>query len=174
MRHLVPTLGPQPADRPWRVRRASFEDVGALLRLIERAVERGCARHYRSVQRRAVFLSYAQCLFVDVLGPAETFVAEVHGKTVGVAQLQPGVGRLSALFIDGDGQSQGHGRSLLSWIEERAIAARLRRIHGAMSLNAIPFYARAGYHPCEGRRELVHGGVVVPVLPMEKFLTPAA
>lgn len=171
---LVPSVDRPPAELPWRVRRASFEDVDPLLRLIERAVEQGCARHYRPAQRRAVFLSYAQCLFIDVLGPAETFVAEVKGVPVGVAQLQPAQGRLSALFIDSAGQSHGYGRTLLAWIEARASSARLRRIHGAMSLNAVSFYSHAGYHPCQGRRELVHSGIVVPVLPMEKFLGASA
>jgi putative acetyltransferase len=171
MDQLVPGGGPRPVAAPWRVRRAGFEDVGSLLRLIERAVERGCADLYRPAQRRAVYLSYAQCLFVDVLGPAETFVAEVNGLPVGVAQLQPANGRLSALFVDGAGQGHGHGRALLAWIEARATAARLRRVHGAMSLNAVPFYRHAGYGPCEGRREVVHGGIIVPVLPMEKYLT---
>src|SRR6185369_54184 len=130
-----------------QMRRARFEDVAPLLRLIERAVERGCASQYHPAQRRAVFLSYAQCLFVDVLGPAETFVAEINDSLVGVAQLQPAQGRLSALFIDGAGQGRGRGRALLDWIEARAVAHRLRRIHGAMSLNAISFYRAAGYQP---------------------------
>jgi N-acetylglutamate synthase-like GNAT family acetyltransferase len=170
MRRLLSSLDPAPPGASWRVRRASFEDVASLLRLIERAIEDGCARHYRPAQRRAVFLSYAQCLFVDVMGPAETYVAEVEGAMVGLAQLQPGQGRLSALFVDGAGQNQGYGRALLARIEARAVEMRLRRIHGAMSLNAVAFYTRAGYHACLGRRELVHNGVVVPVLPMEKFL----
>jgi putative acetyltransferase len=173
MRELDSSPIPAAGSAPLQVRRARFEDVATLLRLIERAVERGCASQYRPVQRRAVFLSYAQCLFVDVLGPAETFVAEVNDSIVGVAQLQPTQGRLSALFIDGAGQGRGRGRVLLDWIEARALSHRLRRIHGAMSLNAISFYRAAGYQPAPGRRELVHGGIAVPVLPMEKYLSPA-
>ena len=170
MRDLVLRPNRVPAGAPFDVRRAEFVEVASLLRLVSRAVEQGCAQHYRPAQRRAVYLSYAQTLFVDVLGPAETFVAEIKGSPVGMAQLQPATGRLSALFIDGVGQSRGLGRALLAWVEARAQQMRLRRIHGAMSLNAVPFYTRAGYRPCAGRRELVHLGVIVPVLPMEKYL----
>jgi hypothetical protein len=46
----------------------------------------------------------------------------------------------------------------------------VRRIHGAMSVNAVPFYAAAGYHPCAGAETLVRSGVVVPVSPMDKVL----
>ena len=171
MRQVAPGFE-RPATAPVQVRRASFEDVPGLLRLIERSVQQGCAGHYRTAQRQAVFLSYAQCLFVDVLGPAETFVAEVNGLTVGLAQLHPDTGRLSALFVDGDGQGRGYGRVLLAAIEARVVALRLRRVHGAMSLNAVSFYARNGFRACAGRRELVHGGIAVPVLPMEKFVGP--
>ena len=51
------------------VRAARFEEVGAILRLIEDASEHGCREHYDGVQRRAVYLAYASHLFVDVLGP---------------------------------------------------------------------------------------------------------
>jgi putative acetyltransferase len=149
------------------VRRAHFEDGPDLLRLIERAVERGCANHYRPVQRRAVFLSYAQSLFLDLLGPAETAVGESQGRIVAVAQLAPALGRLSALFVDANAQGRGHGRAMLAWVTHRASWHGLPRLVGAMSLNAVDFYARAGFHPSVGRHELVHGGVVVPVLPME-------
>jgi GNAT superfamily N-acetyltransferase len=152
------------------VRRARFEDAPELLRLIERAVEAGCARDYRPAQRRAVFLSYAETLFLDILGPAETFVAEAAGRPIGMAQLRVDTGRLSALFVDRDLQGHGVGYALLGWVLAHATKRRLRRVHGAMSLNAVPFYARAGFQPCAGRRQLIHQGVVVPVLPMERFL----
>ena len=157
---------------PWRVRRAAFEDAACLLRLIERAVERGCASHYNPVQRRAVFLSYARSLCLDLLGPAETLVAEVEGRIVGVGQLLPGMHRLSALFVDADAQGQAHGRRLLDEVLARARALALPRIEGAMSLNAVAFYARNGFRPCAGSHRLLHSGVVIPVLPMEKVLAP--
>ena len=52
------------------------------------------------------------------------------------------------------------------------MAHGLRRVQGAMSLNAVPFYARAGYRPCEGPDRLVRSGVVVPVASMSKMLDP--
>src|SRR3954462_15804422 len=61
------------------LRRARFEDVPALLRLIAGAIERGCRQHYDAHQRRAVFLGYAGSLFVDVIGPYDTVVAESGG-----------------------------------------------------------------------------------------------
>jgi GNAT superfamily N-acetyltransferase len=119
-------------------------------------------------------------MFVEVLGAFVTLVAEVPARSgtgsrlVGLAQLDPAIGRLRALFVAAEAQGEGYGRELLAAIESEAAARRLRRLHGAMSLNAGPFYAANGFHPCPGKRWLLHGGIAVPVLPMEKMLPPAA
>jgi putative acetyltransferase len=159
-----------------RFRRARFEDVPAALRLCERAIEVGCRGHYDQGQRRAVFLGYATSMFVDVLAPFHTLVAELGdvpgGRLLGIAQLDPSDGRLRALFVDGDRQGHGHGAALLAAIERVARACGLRRLHGAMSLNAVPFYARAGFSPSGQVTPLGGRQPLVPILPMEKALAP--
>jgi putative acetyltransferase len=157
-----------------RVRRARFEDVPDILRLIERSIEGGCRQHYTPAQRRAVFLGYAQSLYFEVMLPFDTVVAEADGKMVGAAQMDPGEGRLRALFVEGDAQGRGYGGQLLRWAVARARARGLRRLHGAMSLNAVPFYTRAGFRPCPGNDRLNHNGQSVAVLPMELLLDPRA
>jgi putative acetyltransferase len=160
-RAVAPTLS---------LRSARFEDVSALLLLIEGAIARGCRDHYDRAQRRAVYLGYASNLFVDALGPFVTLVAEIGGRPAAVAQLDVAAGALRALFVDEALQGQGLGRALLAAVEARARAAGCRRLRGAMSLNAVPFYARAGFHPCDGPDRLVGAGVRVPVAWMEKSL----
>jgi putative acetyltransferase len=152
------------------VRRARFEEGAALLRLIEGAIEVGCRGHYSAAQRRAVFLTYAENIFVDLVNPVDTLVAEVQGGLLGLAQLDAGSSRLRGLFVAGAVQGMGIGRALLGAIESIAHARGLSFIQGAMSLNATSFYAKAGFHPCSGGDHLIRGGVVVPVVPMEKRL----
>jgi len=72
------------------------------------------------------------------------------------------------LFVDGVAQGGGLGGALLAEIEARARRRGLRRVHGAMSLNATAFYTRHGFHPCAGPA-LLTGRIPVPVLPMEKI-----
>src|SRR3954464_5986041 len=96
------------------VRTPRFEDVPALLRLIERAIERGCRDHYGPAQRRAVYLVYASNLFLDAISSFQTLAADVDGKLAGVAQLDLAAGALRALFVDAPSQGQGVGRALLS------------------------------------------------------------
>jgi N-acetylglutamate synthase-like GNAT family acetyltransferase len=154
-----------------RLRRARFEDVPALLRLITGAIERGCRSCYTAEQRRAVFLAYARSLFVDVIGPFATIVAEQNGELVGVAQLDPSDGRLRGLFVGAEQQGRGLGRALLTAAERVARQHGLVHIHGAMSLNAAPFYASAGFQRCAGPERLLSAGIHVPIVPMRKSLT---
>jgi GNAT superfamily N-acetyltransferase len=156
------------------LRRARFEDVNALLRLIEGAVEHGCQHHYVPSQRRAVFLTYAETLFVDVIRPIDTVLATRDEQVVGVGQLDPAAGRLRALFVAPALQGRGLGRILLGAVERLARGHRLRAIDGAMSLNAVPFYRRHGFEARHGQEHLVRNGVVVPILYMTKTLPPEA
>jgi GNAT superfamily N-acetyltransferase len=154
------------------LRKTSFEDVPEILRLIGRAVAFGCREHYDPAQRAAVHASYARALFVESLGPFETVAAALDGRLVAFAQLDPSSARLRALFVDADVQRHGVGRAVLAEVESRAARHGCSRLHGAMSLNAVPFYERAGFRRCDGpdRLATTEDGVTVPVVRMEKRL----
>lgn len=165
----VPDGALRPARSP-SLRALRFEDVADVLRLVNRAVEHGCRTHYDGTQRRAVYAAYATHLFVETVGPIETVVAEEGGRLVGMAQLDPREGRLRALFVDADLQGQGLGRLLLADIERRSREHRLGILHGAMALNAVPFYTRAGFRPAGRSAVLRSAATAIPVVPMEKVL----
>jgi putative acetyltransferase len=154
---------------PLTLRRARFEDVNALLRLIEESIDHGCREHYGQAQRRAVFLTYAESLFVDVVQPFDTIVAE-RDRFLGMAQLDPRGGRLRALFVAPSLQGRGLGRLLLGAVEKLARARGLRALDGAMSMNAVGFYRRAGFVARRGPEHLIRAGVVVPIIDMQKVL----
>ena len=147
-----------------------FEEVAAILDLIKRTIARSCREHYDPAQRNSVFLTYAGGLFTEVLGPLESIVAVVDEAPVGFAQLDPAADRLRALFVDDRAQRLGIGSRLLTEIERRVQRRGGKRLHGAMSLNAVPFYMRAGFLPCSGPERLTSAGVSVPVVRMEKLL----
>jgi GNAT superfamily N-acetyltransferase len=162
------------APSPLAIRLIRFDEVATVLGLIRRSVEEGCRHDYDVEQRAAVYAGYATNLFVEAIGPFETIVAQDmqdRGRVVGVAQLDPSASRLRALFVDADCQGRGVGRALLADIEARAIARLCRRLNGAMALNAVPFYTRAGFRPVGGPENLLSAAnVYVPVLRMEKQL----
>ncbi|HSY41934.1 MAG TPA: GNAT family N-acetyltransferase, partial [Polyangia bacterium] len=111
----------------------------------------------------------AQGLFAEAFGPFESIVAVREDGLVGFAQLDPATDRLRAVFVDGDLQHRGIGRLLLAEIERRVRRRGGKRLHGAMSLNAVPFYARAGFRPLGGPDRLTSAGISVPVVRMEKL-----
>jgi GNAT superfamily N-acetyltransferase len=152
------------------LRPGRFDEVPRLLRLIEGAIAHGCRHHYDGAQRRAVFLGYASNLFVDVVRPFDTIVAEIEGQPAAVAQLDARTGTLRALFVDAAVQGRGIGRALLAAVEERARAAGCAHLRGAMSLNAVSFYQAAGFRPCRGHTRLLGAGVRIPVTWLEKPL----
>jgi len=151
-----------------------FEEVSEVLRLVRAAVEHGCRTHYDARQRRAVYAAYATHLFLETHGPLETVVAEQDERLLGMAQLDPAEGRLRALFVDAASQGQGRGRLLLAEVERRAREHGLGLLHGAMALNAVPFYTRAGFRPADKGAFLRSAATAIPVLPMEKLLGPSS
>ncbi|HET6282979.1 MAG TPA: GNAT family N-acetyltransferase [Polyangia bacterium] len=152
------------------IRALRFDDVAEVLRLIQRAIAGGCHDHYSHLQRAAIFATYAHTLFMESLGPFESMAAEQQGRLVAFAQFDPTSNRLRALFVDAAVQQRGLGRVLLADIEARALRHGCARLHGAMSLNAISFYTRAGFHPSGGPEHLMAGGVLIPIVRMEKRL----
>jgi putative acetyltransferase len=165
-----PTSTPLTPTSALELRPIRFEEAASILELIQRAIERGCREHYSPAQRRAVFLTYAQGLFAEVPGPLVSIVAAQRGAPVGFGQLDPSTGRLRALFVEGERQRAGIGSLLLSEIENHVRRSGGRRLIGAMSLNAVSFYARAGFRPCGGPERLTSAGVALPVVRMEKLL----
>jgi putative acetyltransferase len=152
------------------LRKARFEDVAEILRLVARAVAFGCRGQYDQAQRAAVCAAYSTTLFVDALGPFEMVVAEREGHVIGFAQLDPADGRVRALFVDADQQGRGVGGALIAEVEACARRHGRARLHGSMSLNAVAFYARAGFRTCGGAERLSSTGVLVPIVRMEKLL----
>ena len=165
-----PTSAPLTPTSALELRPIRFEEAAPILGLIQRAIERGCREHYSPAQRRAVFLTYAQGLFADVPGPFVSIVAAQLEAPVGFAQLDPSTGRLRALFVEGDRQGAGIGSLLLAEIENHVRRRGGQHLTGAMSLNAVSFYARAGFRPCGGPERLSSAGLAVPVVRMEKLL----
>jgi len=147
-----------------------FEEIPEVLRLIRRAIDVGCRSIYDADQRGAVWSGYAQTLFAESMGPFESVVAETDGNIVGLSQWDAADDRLRALFVDGAVQRRGVGWTLLAEVERSARRRGCLRLRGAMSLNAVPFYERAGFRSYGGPVPLRTFGVAVPIIRMEKAL----
>ena len=96
------------------------------------------------------------------------FVAEVDGKVVGYADLQP-TGYIDHFFVSGYHQDQGIGRLLMSTLLSQAATLGLRELRSDVSRTAQPFFEKFGFCIIEERAPKVRG-VVVPNAFMRKLL----
>ena len=142
-----------------------------MLQLVNRAVAVGCRNHYTPAQQRAVYLSYASNLFVDVLTDMETWLIEREATPLAFAQVDPKRARLRALFVAPQWHGHGFGSLMLARIEAVARERGLTELHGSMSMNAIGFYIHGGFVPVGTPEVTPMFGEGVKVQTMRKKLT---
>lgn len=105
----------------------------------------------------------------EVLRAPMMYVADEGGEVTGVLRGRPG--RLASLFVRGDRHRQGIGRRLVERFEEESKEQRVRVIHVASTLYAVPFYTAMGYRRTTGIRVgRSFYGTGLPYQPMKKGL----
>jgi putative acetyltransferase len=141
------------------IRRARQEDKEAIWRVHGGAIRDSCAGHYP----REVIEMWAGRLraekYAEAIDRCEFFVAEEGGVVVGFGELGPEAGAIQGLYVSPDVSGRGVGRKLLATLEERARACGLKSLRLTSSLNAVPFYERAGFKAVEELTETIGPGV---------------
>ena len=141
------------------IRRAGQEDKEAIWRVHGRAIRETCAGHYS----REVIEIWAGRLrpekYAEAIDRYDFFVAEEDGVVVGFGELGRETGAVQGLYVSPDVKGRGVGRELLRTLEERARAYGLKSLSLTSSLNAVPFYERAGFRAVEELTETIGPGV---------------
>lgn len=141
------------------IRRATQEDKEAVWRVHGRAIRETCAGHYS----QEVIQTWAGRLrpekYAEAIDLYDFFVAEEDGVVVGFGELGREDGAIQGLYVSPDVKGRGAGWKLLSTLEERARAYGLRSLSLTSSLNAVPFYERAGFKAVGELTETIGPGV---------------
>jgi putative acetyltransferase len=141
------------------IRRATQEDKEAVWRVHGSAIRGTCAGHYS----QEVIQIWAGRLrpekYAEAIDRNDFFVAEEGGVVVGFGELGREEGAIQGLYVSPDVKGRGVGRKLLSTLEERARAYGLESLSLTSSLNAVPFYERAGFKAVEELTETIGPGV---------------
>jgi len=141
------------------IRRARQGDKEAIWRVHGGAIRGTCAGHYS----REVIEIWAGRLrpekYAEAIDKYEFFVAEADGVIVGFGELGPEGGAIQGLYVSPDVKGRGVGRELLRTLEERARAYGLKSLRLTSSLNAVPFYERAGFRAVGELTETIGPGV---------------
>lgn len=130
-----------------RIRRAVPDDAAPICRVAIAAVEAGWRQHYEDPVIAAWVATSTPKAYRAVIEEAGcvTLVAE-HGEgIVGFGVIRTTGQRIRALYVHPECAGSGVGTALLRALEEVARQSGLDRLHLDASLNAVGFYARAGY-----------------------------
>ena len=126
-------------------RPATAADLSTMWELRTRAVRASCATHYPA----AVIDIWCACAAPTSLPllvlAGGAIVAEEDGQLVGYAVINLESGEIDAAFVEPSHQGRGIALQLLQQLESLAHERRLARLFLSASLNAVPFYQRAGF-----------------------------
>jgi len=100
----------------------------------------------------------------------EFFVAEENGIIIGFGVLNQESAVVEALYVNPTAPRRGIGHELLRTLEERARALGLKALRLDASLNAVPFYQRAGYVAEAKSKYRLYTGVEIACVPMVKSI----
>jgi len=151
-------------------RQAFAADIPALWALRTRAIRIGCASHYAPDILDAWCAAGPPDRMAALLAAGGGLLAEEDGKILGYAILDLDRGELDAAFVDPAYGGRGIGRRLLAALDAMAAQHGLRRLFLSASLNALPFYERAGYVALRRESYPHRSGVALASVFMEKML----
>lgn len=152
------------------IRRATDDDRQAIWTVHVRAIRETCSHSYSADQVASWAGLLSPDSYVTVVRERFLVVAEDADGIAGFGQLNQASGEVDAVYVLPERQREGTGAALLRSLEDAARAAGLKRLHLSATLNAVPFYERAGYI---GEGSTVHRlptGVELECLRMSKEL----
>lgn len=151
-------------------RPAVAEDIPALWDVRTRAVAHSCAAHYSAGILAVWLASPPPASLASLIARGSAMLACEGNHMLGYAVLDAGTGEVDAVFVAPGQQGRGIGRALLAWVEDAARAAGRERLFLSASLNAIPFYRRAGFVAVREEMYPHRSGLAIASVFMEKAL----
>jgi putative acetyltransferase len=100
----------------------------------------------------------------------EFFVAEEDDVIVGFGVLNQESAEVEAVYVSPRAGRRGIGLEILRKLEERARALELPVLRLKASLNAVPFYEKAGYVGHDRSTYRLSSGVEIACVPMVKVI----
>lgn len=126
-------------------RSATEADLSTLWELRTRAVRAGCAAHYPAAVIDTWCAAPAPASLPLLVQAGGAVVAEEEGDILGYAVLNLDTGEIDAAFVEPRRQGRGIALQLMRQLEAMALERGLTRLFLSASLNAVPFYERAGF-----------------------------
>lgn len=148
-------------------------DIAALWALRTVAVRVGCATHYAPEQIAVWTASPVPDGYAAMLAAGGGIVAMQDEAIAGYAMLNVDKHEVDAVFVDPARAGLGIGKRLLAALEQLARRRGMARMQLSASLNAVPFYAAAGFIALREEAYAHPSGISLASVAMEKVLLPA-
>ena len=152
------------------LRPATCNDLATLWDLRTRAVAHACTAHYSAAVLAVWLASPAPDTLHELLANGGGTVAIEDGRMLGYAVLNAVSGEVEGLFVEPARHGRGIGALLMRAVEEMARAAGQPRLFLSASLNALPFYQRAGFVALREEMYPHRSGIGIRSVYMEKLL----
>ncbi|PHV51515.1 GNAT family N-acetyltransferase [Janthinobacterium sp. BJB301] len=155
------------------LRPALPDDINALWALRTVAVRVSCATHYAAEQIAVWTASPVPDTYAAMLAAGGGIVAMQGEIIAGYAMLDADKQEVDAVFVDPAHAGLGIGKRLLAALEQLARGRGIARLHLSASLNAVPFYAAAGFTALREQAYAHPSGISLASVAMEKALAAA-
>lgn len=152
------------------IRRARREDCRSIVGVHAAAVEGIRTALYTTEEIQSWAIPKELESYEESIRSKEFFVAEEDGIIVGFGVLNQESAVVEAVYVSPGAGRRGIGLELLKKLEERARALGLGVLRLNASLNAVPFYKRAGYVAQEESKYRLSNGVEIACVPMVKAI----
>ena len=154
------------------LRRATLEDASAIFSVHMASIRTLAACTYSAEQVEAwCGVRESSNYFSPILNKV-VFIAEQDGRVVGFSQMAPEPGVVEAVYVHPSHAGLGLGMALLRAVETEAVARGIAELVLDASLNAVEFYAKAGYRSGQSSHHEVRPGVSIPCVTMSRSLRP--
>lgn len=154
------------------IRQAAQTDRQQILEVHTSAIRELCAGHYTAAEVAAWAGRLQEDSYERVIREHEFLVAVDADVVVGFGQLDVVTSEVKAVYVRPSASRLGVGSRLLSEIENVARHQGLAELSLDSSLNAVPFYERAGFRSIERRVHRVDAAVEIACVRMLKNLMP--
>ena len=154
-----------------KIRRARQEDCHSIVSVHAAAVTGIRTALYTPEEIQAWAVPKKPASYEESIRSKEFFVAEDEDVIVGFGVLNQELAEVEAVYVIPGAGRRGIGLEVLRKLEERADALGLRMLRLNASLNAVPFYEKAGYLAQERSKFRLFTGVEIACVPMVKAMT---
>ena len=163
-----------PLEEMVNIRRARREDCQSIGSVHAAAVRGIRTNLYTPEEIQAWAIPRKPESYEESIRSKEFLVAEEGGVIVGFGVLNQERAEVEAVYVSPGAGRRGIGLEVLRRLEERARALGLGVLRLNASLNAVPFYERAGYVAQERSRYRLSTGVEIGCVPMVKTMASEA